>query len=377
MSSKCNACGDTMHNIQYMECSRIECKKTYDLKCLSISPNVFEAYTQLYKNKWVCPECICLLPKGDNSNTPLRSQNEKFEASNFVNMSRRGGHQISQRQEQDTEYDLVVEIRELRSDITSRFDEQAERFQQVWQIVCEARGEISELQTKIKVLENRVSAFESLEIELREWSAQRHLLSEQLRTHSTLSKPTEHTYSQAASAIATTSSAHNEGEVNTDQGRAIITTPAQANVLTGSMEQIRVADVAFRDHHRVVVVEGDHTANTKTKRKLPAKRVWRGESEGLNVEAIERKKHLHVWRLEPNTTVEQIEKHIENICGSGINVKVEKIVHKTHRDYASFIVGVPEGIYEKICHPKAWPRNAEFGEWIWFRRSTYKPKEGE
>lgn len=383
MSTKCNACGATICNIQYMECSRIECKKTYDLNCLSLSTDEFETYTQHYKNKWICPECICSLPKSDNTNTPLRGLNKTFEASTFVNMSRGNRQRTDCEQGRDAEHNLVMEIRELRSEITSRFDEQAERFQRVWDIVCDTRSELKEMQTKIEVLENKVSTFESLEIKLRELAAQNHLLSEQLGAHTALSKSTEGTYSYAQTADATTtkSSARNVNEVNTDQaGATKITTkprtPAQANVLMSSMERRKDVNVGLLDRYEGVVMEESNGVNNNIKRKLPAKKVLRGENESLNLEAIERKKHLHIWRLQPNTTVEQMQKHVENLCGSEVKVKVEKIVHKTERDYASFIVGVPERVFEKISHPKAWPRNAEFGEWIWFRRNSNKPREG-
>lgn len=380
MSTKCNGCGATVYDIEYMECSRIECKKTYDLNCLSISKGAFETYTQHYKNEWVCPECTCLLPKGDNLNTPLRGLNKTFEASDFVNTCRGSGRQTHYEQGCDTERDLVIEIRELRSEITSRFDEQAERFQRVWNIVCDTKSELIEIQRKIEVLENKVSTFESLEIKLRELTALNHSLSEQLRTHDTVPQPTEGTYSyvQATSATATKPSACHVNDISTDQYGApkIATkppTPAQANVRINSMEQ-RNVNVNLVDHNRGAVMR--ESRNKSDKRKLPTKNVQRGENESSNLEAIERKKHLHIWRLQPNTTEEQIKKHVENLCGSETKVKVEKIIHKTERDYASFIVGVPERIFEKISHPKSWPRNVEFSEWIWFRRNSYKPKEG-
>lgn len=367
-----------------MQCSRIECKKTYDLKCLSISTDVFETYTKHYKNEWICPECVCLVPKGDNSNTPVRDLNRTFEGETFVNMNRGSGGskrraQCARQDAEDAEDDMVVEIRAMRSEIASRFDQQAERFQQMWNIVCENKNEINEMKTKIVVLENRISTFEGLENKLQELTSQNHLLLEQLGANTTFSKSSEGTYAQAVGATGTKSSACNIKVVDTEKCGATKTTfksrtPAQPNVLISTTEQRRDVNGDLLDHNGRVGMEESN--NNNNRRKLPAKMVLRGENETLNLEAIERKKHLHIWRLEPNTTVEQIQKHVESLCGLQIKVKVEKIVHKTKRDYASFIVGVPEKMFDKISHPQAWPRNTEFGEWIWFRRNSYKPKEG-
>ncbi|CAH4037344.1 unnamed protein product [Pieris brassicae] len=49
---------------------------------------------------------------------------------------------------------------------------------------------------------------------------------------------------------------------------------------------------------------------------------------------------------------------------------IEKINHKTERDYASFIIGVPESEYNVLCQPENWPVNIECYDWVWFRRST-------
>lgn len=51
------------------------------------------------------------------------------------------------------------------------------------------------------------------------------------------------------------------------------------------------------------------------------------------IQATERKKHLHVWRLHPETTIEAINDHVKTICGSEVQIKIEKIKHKIGRDY--------------------------------------------
>lgn len=88
------------------------------------------------------------------------------------------------------------------------------------------------------------------------------------------------------------------------------------------------------------------------------------------LQATERKKHLHVWRLHPETTLESITNHVKSMCGQDVSIKVDKIKHKTERDYSSCVIGVPEQWFDKLNQTEIWPINAEFNEWIWFRKHT-------
>lgn len=91
-----------------------------------------------------------------------------------------------------------------------------------------------------------------------------------------------------------------------------------------------------------------------------------GNTQISSIQAIETKKFLHVWSLHPDTASEAIAKHVEDVCGSK-DVKVEKLVPKSKRDYSSFMIGVPESLFEKINCVECWPLNAKFNNWIWFR----------
>lgn len=93
-----------------------------------------------------------------------------------------------------------------------------------------------------------------------------------------------------------------------------------------------------------------------------------GNKEIKNLQAIERKKYLHVWSLHPETSNEAMLEHVISVCGiHKEDISVEKVVSKAKRDYASFKIGVAESQYEKISVPEVWPLNARFSEWVWFR----------
>lgn len=100
-----------------------------------------------------------------------------------------------------------------------------------------------------------------------------------------------------------------------------------------------------------------------------------GNAQIAAIQAIQRKKYLHVWSLHPDTSEKAICEHVVGICGTD-DIKVEKIIPKSKRDYASFMIGVPESLFEKVNNVDSWPLNARFNQWVWFRNSR-KPTQGD
>lgn len=68
MPKSCTACGNVIQSLEYLECTN--CKKLYDLLCLTLTKEAWKKNTQ--KHKWICPSCTSSRPKGDNSLTPVR-----------------------------------------------------------------------------------------------------------------------------------------------------------------------------------------------------------------------------------------------------------------------------------------------------------------
>lgn len=92
-----------------------------------------------------------------------------------------------------------------------------------------------------------------------------------------------------------------------------------------------------------------------------------GNNSISSLKAVERRKFLHVWRLNKRTTEENLMEHIKVTLGRDSEITIEKLKPKTERDYASFRIGVTLSNFEKLCDPEIWPVNVEFSEWIWFR----------
>ncbi|XP_063533657.1 uncharacterized protein LOC134743955 [Cydia strobilella] len=68
-SNKCEGCHKTLHDGQHLRCGR--CPAAYCLECA----NVVDA-GRYVTAAWVCVLCKSKQPKGDNSNTPVRRQEE-------------------------------------------------------------------------------------------------------------------------------------------------------------------------------------------------------------------------------------------------------------------------------------------------------------
>ncbi|CAG4968309.1 unnamed protein product [Colias eurytheme] len=152
----------------------------------------------------------------------------------------------------------------------------------------------------------------------------------------------------------------------------------QINAPSKSVEQpVRVTDTVSHTNDMKSAQRNEDTDTdgiNAQKRKTFSKQsqeVKKGKNtEITSIKAAEKKKHLHVWRLLPETTVEDLTIHVKKVCGDNAPIYVEKIKHKSRRDYASFIIGLPERMFVVLNQADAWPEYVEFSEWIWFRNKA-------
>lgn len=81
-SGNCVGCDGSLQEQDFMKCK--DCSQKYDLLCANLSPKRFRSFNEAKKRKWVCPECVCKLPKGDNNDTPARSTKRQQPPSNLA-----------------------------------------------------------------------------------------------------------------------------------------------------------------------------------------------------------------------------------------------------------------------------------------------------
>lgn len=360
MPNNCGACGSLIKDC-YMECANDKCMKRYDIACLEINEEAFKTYTQTYKKKWLCPECICAKPKGGNSETPVRSD---FNATTPVNnvTSLRGSQTQYSPVTMDSDTLLLEELREFKADIIYRMDSQANAISLLLNQFSQTKTELSHIIKMMGVLEEKVEAKLTQNNHTQEIAADTprnppsassfaEVVSHQNNTNG--SKKTLHTYIKTQ-------------KVN--KGGATKSTAILTEKTLCSTSSLSTSEPPNDEAEKI---ESGWTTVRNKKQNRQLKEVRVGTNTELKaIQVTDRRKYLHVWRLHPDTTPEAISDHVKNVCGSDVQIKVDKIKHKIERDYSSFVIGVTEKCFDKLNQTEIWPMNAEFSEWTWFRNSN-------
>lgn len=344
-----------------MKCSNKKCKKEYDLKCLNIELDIFKTFTREYKDKWICPECICSTPKQANLNTPVRVNktisDTLFTPSNNNINTQRGSQSKLTPSVTDTDSLLLEELRALRSEIISRLDSQENEIKHLQNLFSQTKTDLENVILIMQALESKVIAKidnpnrESLEGTT---GMSSRFCSQSINDFKSGQKKRDYEQKSHIS----------------DVNNRVAIKPAipKATTYVGN-PPIGDGDTEKEDSNK----QGWTVQNKKGNRRLSGNDIRKGQNTSLTaLKGAERKKYLHVWRLHPDTTLDAVTNHIKDVCGSDVITKIERIKHKTERDYASFIVGVPEQMFTKLNKSEVWPLNAEFSEWIWFRKSERK-----
>ncbi|KAH9634692.1 hypothetical protein HF086_015565 [Spodoptera exigua] len=259
---------------------------------------------------------------------------------------------------------LLEEIREFRAEMTARMNSQAEAITLLLNQFSQTRSDLDNISKLMRVLEEKICTTQT----------------EDILSNSADKSPSA-TY---ANVVCELNGSNNNKKVQKSSKNS---TPETQKVNKGVATKTAVSPIPVTDSIIITAPsksaiheqskddqgnteEGWITVNRKRNTR-PLNNVAIGTNKELkSIQVMERKKYLHVWRLHPETTIEAITDHVKSVCGSDVQIKVDKVNHKTKRDYSSFIIGVPEVWFHKLHQPEIWPMNAEFNEWIWFRKST-------
>ncbi|CAK1578105.1 unnamed protein product [Parnassius mnemosyne] len=88
MMRTCVGCRDTVRSGDgYIVCAT--CKQYYHRLCVNISDIELNGMAVELKMDWLCPDCVCRRPRGDNSNTPIRGSPWTASIPTNVTMRRR------------------------------------------------------------------------------------------------------------------------------------------------------------------------------------------------------------------------------------------------------------------------------------------------
>lgn len=164
MSVNCAGCGGNITDSQYyMECSK--CKHTYDLLCINVTTEHFDAFSDEYKSEWLCPFCVCSRPKGDNNTTPVRAQTvsvplkTSYKPCSNINMSRgskpMGTKAIITRGDSEMST-LITELRVLKQELAEVKQQNLEIKNQMTLISTTLDHNLVECNKKLQVAEQEI-----------------------------------------------------------------------------------------------------------------------------------------------------------------------------------------------------------------------------
>lgn len=375
MEVKCSGCDAAINDTLFMECSQAKCKKKFHLICLALTTEKVKAFTPEYRSRWICPECTCTMPKRGNTNTPVRGStttSEPFSPSSYVNTKERGSR-INTSEIMDAEDQLLNEIREFRWEVKSQMEQQRKEYVLLQNRFINTEKELRELKQILEVVQQKANKVDILETRIKT------LMEKNENLEASLKKSQTRVANQAGQGPkASTSSFANvvkEKQVVVKNVPVLSTecvATKAANPILNSETTSRNVPIVEKEE---LDKEGNWTTVARKKNRYSNCEVKKGGNmSSMDIQGMEKKRYLHVWRLQKETTIESLEKHVSKIYEEKVPIKVEKIIHKTERDYASFIIGVPESKYDKLCQPESWAVNIEFAEWVWFRRPINKKR---
>lgn len=147
----------------------------------------------------------------------------------------------------------------------------------------------------------------------------------------------------------------------------VATKSATANGET--MTKINLANPApgsneFKCDENTTDSNGNEWKIAQSKNRIKKSRqVLVGSSKDTNqLQSIERLKYIQAWSFRPETTEEQVTAFLKKTKESN-DYFVQKRILKTDR-HASFIIGVPESIYNCFNSPTVWPQGVRYCDWF-------------
>lgn len=84
-----------------------------------------------------------------------------------------------------------------------------------------------------------------------------------------------------------------------------------------------------------------------------------------NIKAVAKYAHLHVYRLDPKLSLEEMDDYLKSQNIS--NAKLEKLPSKRPEEYSSFRVSVPMDIMNDVKNPSLWPKDACINRFFFHR----------
>lgn len=382
----CVACKRKPDQTEVMKCNG--CKSCYHYSCLNITKAAFREGNVKMRRNFQCDSCMNVTRRVVvTDDTPIRGAKTKQQDSTADSMM----HVMDQMSPEKTSTylecgldtqckeerskEILSELRELRLELSTKLDEQAKAYKTLESNLQNIQMEMIDMKKNMAVLQEKSSKLETIEGLIKSLIVNNDKnpcsLNTTVPNHSSKSNNNEHPKVSFANITKQNQQVGIAQSLSPKVG--VATKPASALSQTEP-------DKTKSDRTLIEVQEANNdwtVVNRKKPRALNLTPRYQntdvkkgGSTTSVEIQGTERKKHLHVWRLNKETSEESMEKFVKSICGENVQVKVNKIKHKIERSYASFIIGVPESMYDKLSESENWPINVEYCEWVWFRKTT-------
>lgn len=393
----CVSCKNPIERLELLKCSG--CQDKYHYGCLNISSAAFREQAEKLRRTVKCESCLNVTRRiRVTDDTPIRGGNAAMQKQMPVDMdqSLEGSTTVglgnSTLPKLDSVFDMSVFINMINEAVAAKIASLETKFADVFTAkICTLETKlIQEIQAaRVPTTEERENL--QLKAELKEAKGEITLLHAELQdlkskleasqvANKSLKQATKNKKTRTDNIVQTELPMISSENLSitsiesTASSIAVVTSPATQPMISYAAVASKVPDASGKERSKPTT-DGDWI-EVKTKKTLDVVKKG-GNNSKLIIKAVERKKHLHVWRLLPETTTENLTEYIKSLLGEEEYIKVDKINQKTKRSYSSFRICVSESNYEKLCDANVWPSNVEYCEWTWFRRVTDKTSSSE
>ncbi|PZC79692.1 hypothetical protein B5X24_HaOG216092 [Helicoverpa armigera] len=380
----CFVCNNKVELGQLLKCTK--CKVGYHYSCVNITSAQYSDKQSQLKSKYKCDSCLNITQRVRvTDDTPVRGMNtrsssmekQQFSQSMENNSNMEGISLVIQKTIQDNMSGFLEMVKEIIATNINALE--TKLIHEIKTTVSDLVHENSQLRRDLNTASKKCVTLED-EIKVLK-SERRNNTHQEVNTSSSEIKlpaksvPKSQNIPQEIIKVVNMNSSpallsqpfQSAARARADDGNAVLVAAAAAPVRPAPL-QSQPLEATYASVAKSAAGAETYSSWTEVKRKNPIKRG--GNSMVVSIKAIERKKYLHVWRLDKATTEENLLEYIKKLIGEDSEITIEKLKPKTERDYASFKIGLIESKFNKLCDSEVWPLNTEFSEWIFFRRPT-------
>lgn len=309
------------------------CEKTYHIKCVKLSVEGFNKIRENPTNKWICE--ACRQPKTSDVG---RVKTGNSSGSIFV-----------------TKETLAAMRMEIVSELSTVFLKEIDTLKTMLESQSK---QIQELKKEICVLStNKNVIAETADMSVSEIPHIGNSVAGPSESHAIQSN-TIMTQKDKEIAVNNRAVAETNGRIKND----VSSESSQWTLVTSGKKKKRNHPIGPASHTTALV-----SKNVASSRRVLKPIVGTSTSSNLKVVPKEHVAHLHVSRLSPSTTNDELKDFFGELIP---NVTCEKLISRRPEIYSSFKVTLPAELLQKVLDPNFWPEGVAVNKFFMKRRQS-------